>query len=126
MRPFLAEPWRSIKPQSEWPSKLRRCAVRAEATEWQVILKGLHRRGILHFIARSDLITWKGDPLLNGCFGVPKGDVLAEDFDTTTCVLRFIVNLQPSNDLQRCIRGDVDRLPLFTQWLLCQLLQHEA
>ena len=62
MRPFLAEPWRSIKPQSEWPSKLRRCAVRAEATEWQVILKGLHRRGILHFIARSDLITWKGDP----------------------------------------------------------------
>ncbi len=126
LRPFLAEPWRSIKPQCEWPKELRRCAVRAEASEWQQILKGLHRRRALHFIGRGDLITWKGDPLLNGCFGVPKGDVLAEDFDVTTCVLRFIVNLQPSNDLQRCIRGDVDRLPLFTQWLLCQLLAHEA
>ena len=40
--------------------------------------------------------------------------------------LRFIVNLQPSNDLQNVIVGDMCGMPLFTQWTLCELMGHEC
>jgi hypothetical protein len=89
-------------------------------------LEGLHGLGIVKFIEDKDLVYWKGEPLLNGAFGVPKGDLTAPDFSVDTCVLRFIVNLQPSNDIQHVIRGDIERLPLFSQWLQLELLEHEC
>ncbi len=51
------------------------------------------------------------------------GDV---NFDPKEVVLRLIINLQPSNQLQRPIVGDMAALPLFSQWGQCQLLPHEC
>ena len=41
------------------------------------------------------------------------------------CPLRLIMNLVPTNVLQRTIGGDMQQLPLAHQWLSITLLQHE-
>ncbi len=126
MARYLEEPSLSILPRSAWPAQLLRTRVRAEADDWQEILVGLFRRRIITFLADDELIVWGGQRLLNGAFGVPKlvdGDV---NFDPKEVVLRLIINLQPSNQLQRPIVGDMAGLPLFSQWGQCQLLPHEC
>jgi len=126
LEPFLRDPSLSVKAPEQWPPRLRKAKVRAKPGEWQNILEGLHGLGIVKFIEDKDLVYWKGEPLLNGAFGVPKGDLTAPDFSVDTCVLRFIVSLQPSVDIQHVIRGDIERLPLFSQWLQLELLEHEC
>jgi hypothetical protein len=63
---------------------------------------------------------------VNGIFGMPKEDATSLDFDPLTCVLRLILNLTPSNEVQRVISGEVKSLPLFSQWLLLELQKHEC
>ena len=71
-----------MKAQSEWPPKFRKARVRAEPTEWQRILMGLYDRGIVEFVDEADLPRDQGGrPLLNGAFGVPKGEPGAPGFD---------------------------------------------
>lgn len=60
--------------------------------------------------------------MLNGMFGVGKGD-LNESGDE---LLRLIMNLIPSNELQRTVPGDVDTLPYLGQWGSAQLLAHQV
>ena len=105
MSPLLISP-------EQWPPRLKKAKVRAKPGEWQNILEGLHGLGIVKLIEEKDLVYWKGEPLLNGAFGVPKGDLTAPGCSVDTCVLRFSVNLQPSNGIQHVIREDVERLPL--------------
>ncbi len=126
LRPFLERPELSIKPRDEWPARLRQVRVRADPAEWQRILVGLFQRRLIRFLREDQLVYWRGAPLLNGAFGVPKGDTSAPDFNVADVALRFIVNLQPSNDLQNVIMGDIRGLPLFTQWTLCEFAEHEC
>ncbi len=48
------------------------------------------------------------------------------NFDPLDVALRLIINLQPSNALQEMMVGDMDGLPLFSQWGLCELQEHEV
>ena len=54
----------------------------------------------MSFLGDEKVLWHNGDPLTNGLFGVPKGDCSASDFDLKTCVLRPIINIQPSNEVQ--------------------------
>ena len=86
----------------------------------------MHSLGIVKFIEDKGLVYWKGEPLPDGAFGVPKGDLTAPNFSDDTCVRRFIVNLQPSSEIQHATRGDIERLPLIPQWLQLEPLDREC
>ncbi len=126
LRRYLEDPALSIKPRSAWPPRLLQTRVRAEAQDWQRILVGLFRRRIITFLTDDELIYWHGDALLNGAFGVPKPEGGQVNFDPLRVVLRLIIDMRPSNALQEMIVGDMDGLPLFSQWSLCELQEHEV
>ena len=89
-------------------------------------MKGLYRHGILSFLGDHELLRdSEGQPLVNGMFGVPKADPAGEHFDLDTCLLRLIINLVPSNEIQHVLQGEIKSLPLFSQWLLLELLGRE-
>ena len=125
LRRYLEDPSLSVKPRNAWPRQLLQTRVRAEAHEWQRILVGLYRRRIITFLTDDELVYWRGEALLNGAFGVPKLEEGQATFDPLRVVLRLIINLRPSNALQNMIVGDMDGLPLFSQWCLCELQEHE-
>ena len=125
LRPWLRDPRRCMLPREEWPATLRRSSVRATRDEWNKICRGMYDRDIFSFLRRDQLIEHNGSILVNGAFGVPKEDPSAPDFDPEECTLRFIANLQPTNDLQRTIEAEIESLPVFTQWMLLELIQGE-
>ena len=84
MEPFLRDPSRSVKPPERWPPRLKRAKGRARPGKWQNILEGPHSLSIVRFIEEKDLVYWQGEPLLNGAFGLPKGDLTAPDFSVDT------------------------------------------
>ena len=127
MARLLGDPMLNIKPLSQWPSSLRRTRVMVGSQfDWDELLEGLYRRNMLSFRARSTLVQYRGKYLTDGMFGVPKGNIHAEDFSLDTCVLRLILNAIPSNELQHIIPGEIGGLPQFTQWSLLELLDHES
>ena len=73
-------------------------------------------------VDESLVIYHNGTPLLNGAFGVTKGKtVWSDESQAETEVLRLIINLTPSNQLQRPITGDVKSLPCPAQWCMLEL-----
>ena len=125
LKDWVRDPWRSVKPRSEWPRRLRKAYVRAKPGEWQKILEGLRGRQIVEMLSDDELIYHRGEPLLNGAFGVYKEDSAKDGFDAATAPLRLIANLMPSNDLQFVIPAEIHRLPMFSQWMLFELWNRE-
>ena len=100
LQPFIQNPLLSIKPRSQWPPRLRKCRVRCRGSEWEKVLLGLYERKIIDFLPESSLVRHRSEPLLNGLFGVPKGEVGAPGYSPKDGPLRFIINAMPTNDLQ--------------------------
>ena len=71
-------------------------------------------------------IMHNGDHLLNSIFGVGKHKTLTDADGTQLEILRLIINLVPSNELQEMIPGDVHTLPHFGQWSAVELLPQEV
>ena len=72
------------------------------------------------------MIRHNGRYLTNGIFGVGKGKfITCPKTQQQLELLRLIINLVPSNELQEIIKGDVDTLPHFGQWLSLELLSDE-
>ena len=91
-----------------------RAKVHAAPSEWALIVRECIRRGVMREIPYDDIYRHQGEPVLNGAFGVlKKGKVNAEGGR----VLRLIMNLIPSNSLQRMIGGDVEELAGPMAWL---------
>ena len=82
---------------------------------------------ISRFLSDDELFyDSEGNPLVNGLFGVAKEDAADPEFNPLTRFLRLIADLVPSNELQRELVGEIRSLPLFSQWALLELLQHEV
>ena len=77
------------------------------------ICNELIQRGVCKWIPISDVVRFRGRPVLNGLFGVPKPSHL----DDGSPILRLIMNLVPANAITRQIRGHVKNLPHITSWL---------
>eukprot|EP00438_Fugacium_kawagutii_P018925 Skav209942 [mRNA] locus=scaffold102:393196:398480:+ [translate_table: standard] len=73
---------------------------------WDAVCEGLIASGICRVISEDDLFKVSGQPLLNGLFGVEKGE-LDGQFESH----RLIMNLIPLNNICRGIQGDVATLP---------------
>ena len=116
IREWIRNPAWAIKPRSEWPRRFRRTKVRVRPGEYPDLIRGLYRHNIISFLPDAELVyDSTGAPLVNGIFGMPKEDATSLDFDPLTCVLRLILNLTPSNEVQRVISGEVKSLPLLSQ-----------
>lgn len=73
---------------------------------WDSLCEGLIKSGICRVISEEELFKVSDKPLLNGLFGVEKGEV-----DGLFECHRLIMNLIPLNAVCRGIQGDVATLP---------------
>eukprot|EP00438_Fugacium_kawagutii_P014624 Skav234625 [mRNA] locus=scaffold171:83113:87878:- [translate_table: standard] len=73
---------------------------------WDRLCEGLIDSGICRVISEAEIFKVSGKPLLNGMFGVEKGEV-----DGLFQSHRLIMNLIPLNAICRGIQGDVATLP---------------
>ena len=81
--------------------------------ELDSIADELVKRGICFWYPLAQVKRFRGQPVLNGLFGVPKQTTL----DDGSPVLRLIMNLVPGNAITKQIRGAVRNLPHITAWL---------
>ena len=73
----------------------------------------LCKRNVCSWVPLCDVLHYRGQPVLNGMFGVEKPSKLADN----SPVLRVIMNLIPSNSIPRQLTGGTSSLPYITQWL---------
>ena len=74
--------------------------------EWERFCAELLSRGVFDMVHEDDVYRVDGKPVLNGLFGVSKGE-----FDGPWESMRIIMNLVPINQVVRGIEGDVGTLP---------------
>ena len=82
------------------------CKVMVPAESWDEVCKGLLAKGVCGLIPEDRVYRVKGSLLLNGLFGVSKGE-----FCEGAEVMRLIMNLIPLNGICKGIEGDVATLP---------------
>ena len=73
---------------------------------WEEMAQGLIGKGICEVIGEDEVYKVKGQPLLNGLFGVSK-----HEWEGGVEIHRLIMNLIPVNQVCRNITGDVATLP---------------
>ena len=73
---------------------------------WERFCRGLLELGIFDKVHEDDLYKVHGKPILNGLFGVSKGE-----YENQFEVMRIIMNLVPINQVCRSLEGDVATLP---------------
>ena len=88
--------------------------VHATDEEWNKIGAELLQRGVVVEIAREDAPIVDGQPVLVGAFGVEKRGT---PIPPATRVHRLIVNAIPSNKQQTAIKGDIEQMPVGSEWL---------
>ena len=77
--------------------------------DWDELCDGLISTGICGVMPEHELFQVEGKPLLNGLFGVSKGESV-EGHE----IHRLIMNLVPLNQICRPIQGDVATLPAWS------------
>lgn len=73
---------------------------------WHRMCSGLLSKGVCEVLPVREVYHLRGQPLLNGMFGVSK-----EEFHGSWEVHRLIMNLVPVNKLCRNLAGDISTLP---------------
>eukprot|EP00435_Cladocopium_sp_Y103_P013721 s1034_g3.t1 len=97
-----------LKDASEWP-QVKNSRVMVSEKDWPEVAENLVKTGICKVIPESEVFRVRGKPLLNGLFGVEKG----EELDGTP-LYRLIMNLVPLNSLCLELAADIGGLP---HWL---------
>jgi hypothetical protein len=97
--------------QGAWAAAPPRAKVWVTEDAWEGVVRLLHERQLIEPWERP-LKSPSGELVLNGSFGVQKKDATVVGRDGRTLpLLRFIVNLIPSNASQDVLQGDVRHLP---------------
>lgn len=87
---------------------------------WETFCKNLIARGVFSRVHESELHRVGGMPILNGLFGVSKGE-FSGLFET----MRVIMNLVPINRICRSMDGDVATLPSWAGMTPLSLMPEE-
>ena len=82
--------------------------------EWTKIGMELLQRGVVVEIAREDAPIVGGQPVL---VGASRFEKRGTPIPPATRVLRLIVNAIPSNKQQTAIKGDIEQMPVGSEWL---------
>ena len=100
-----------------WPSQPKKVKFGCKPGEREKIAVGLWRRNVCGLVPEEEAIRCNGHAVINGLFGVGKGSLMTDpDTGELVEVLRCIMNLIPSNELQHLAKGDIDTLPCLGQW----------
>ena len=94
--------------------------VHVSPENWDAVCEGLLRLGVCRTIHESELYQVKGQPLLNGLFGVSKHEY-HQGFE----VRRLIMNLIPLNNICKGLAGDVSTLPSWANMSSLHLMPHQ-
>ena len=100
------------------PMKPPRLMISDEA--WPRVCEGLLGNGVCIALKETELYHVGGRPLLNGLFGVPKGEE-----EGGHPIHRLIMDLRPANLVCRGIDGDVSTLPTWATMSPLQLMPAE-
>eukprot|EP00435_Cladocopium_sp_Y103_P059482 s868_g21.t1 len=123
VRRWLLDPEQCLLPEDQRPSVLPKASMNVRAEDWAMIAATLVERNILTPIDYKDIYRVNGTPVLNGVFAVLKKGKPAEG---EVRVTRLIMNLVPSNSLQRLMANDLDTLTSASHWAGCQLPPNSA
>ena len=77
------------------------------------VIGELCRRNVCDWVPLDEVLHYRGQPVLNGMFGVEKPQKLGDN----SPVLRVIMNLVPSNSVHHQLTGGTSSLPFIGQWL---------
>lgn len=94
--------------------------VHVPSQSWPGVVEGLLSLGICKLIEENEVHHVRGQPLLNGLFGVSK-----HEFSGAFEVRRLIMNLIPLNRICRALSGDVSTLPSWANMSALHLMPHE-
>ena len=120
-RTFLMNPNSCIlEDDGRWLPKLQ-AKVHFHDGEKLKVSKLLVERGICCWTPLEDVITYRGQVVLNGLFAVGKGTYLEDGREIQRCIM----NLIPSNAILCQLEGGVQRLPNICQWLSITLDEDE-
>ena len=97
-----------LKDRAVWPS-VKRSRVMVKDEDWPEVARNLVSRGVCQVIPESEIFRVHGELLLNGLFGVEKG----EECDGVP-TYRLIMNLVPLNEICLNLAADIAGLP---HWL---------
>ena len=97
-----------LKPVEDWPH-VKNSRVMVRDSDWPEVAANLVKAGVCQVIPESEVFKVRGKPLLNGLFGVEKG----EDCSGVP-LYRLIMNLVPLNSLCLSLAADIGGLP---HWL---------
>eukprot|EP00438_Fugacium_kawagutii_P033546 Skav210145 [mRNA] locus=scaffold268:110196:114229:+ [translate_table: standard] len=109
---YLENPPECIVPDTGQPLPKLQAKVHVAKEEALPLARELVRRRICRWTEEDDVLRYRGEMVLNGAFGVQKSAFL----DTNEPVLRFIMNLIPSNSVHKTISGRVSKLPSICSW----------
>ena len=118
---LLLHPGKSILEDDGRPLPKLKGIIHVEPGETEGIARELVNRGICSWVPLSSVVRYRGEPVLNGMFGVEKGAKLEDQRP----VLRLIMNLVSSNSIMRQFTGAVRNLPSITAWMSTVLLGDE-
>lgn len=95
---------------------LPHAVVRATQDHWEVIACELVKRGVACVIPEDDIATCRGEPVLNGAFGVTKPGKWVGEPSENRPVLRLIMDFRAANALHRELPGAVTSLVGPAKW----------
>ena len=111
---WLADPMLTLLPEDKWPHPMPSASMNCSRSEWLELVPLLVHKNILKPIPKSEIFRVRGSLLLNGAFAVPKKGTPAEG---EVRVTRLIMNMIPSNSLQRLMPGDLATLSSASAWV---------
>jgi hypothetical protein len=119
VRECLLDPSKLVIPRAEWPPVFKTAKVMVQPKHLKKLMVNLVTRGVFGLLDETEVIRHKGETLGAGLFGIGKGkylEALGEDGQPLE-ILRLIINMVASNELQRVLAGDIRTMPFFGQWL---------
>ena len=120
---WLLDPELTLLPRDKWPSPLPRASMNCTREDWCELVPLLVKKRILEPISKSEIFTVNGTPVLNGAFAVPKKGVPGIGQIRVT---RLIMNMIPSNSLQRLMQGDLATVAGSSGWVGAHLRPNQV
>ena len=120
---WVADPSLALLDPEMWPDPLPTASMRVSRDEWIRIVRVLFAKGIVEGISLEEVHHVRGSPVLNGVFAVEKSGTPSPGESRIT---RLIMNLVPSNSLQRLMTSDLPTLAGSSQWSGIQLRPDEV
>ena len=116
VRRHLEDPSLTRLDDSEVAGELPFATVHATQEEWEKIAVQLVQRGVAVVLEEEEIELFRGQPILNGAFGVTKPNKFIDVDGVEKPVLRLIMDFRATNSVHRMLPGSVDSLVGPAKW----------